>query len=299
MKNILMIDLEDWYHGIELQNSALAKCKDRVEQNVQKVLWILSENKTKATFFILGCVAEKFPSLVREIAELGHEIGSHGYGHEFIYKLTKAQFASDLKKSIDILEQTIGNPIKSYRAPYFSITEKSIWALEILTEQGIEYDSSIVPLNNYRYGIPDTPRYPHQIKTQNGGSLLEIPISTIKLFGRNLSLIGGFYLRFFPYSLIKRAIQRINREGDSAVVYLHPWELDPYHPKLNLPPRIKLTHYHNLLSTERKLRALLKDFDFAPAINVAAKKRNLACIRYLSSTLAVSEKSRRLWEFLD
>jgi polysaccharide deacetylase family protein (PEP-CTERM system associated) len=196
------------------------------------------------------------------------------------------------------LEQVIGNPIKIYRAPYFSITEKSIWAMEILTEHGIEYDSSIFPINNYRYGIPDAPRYLHNVKTQNG-SLLEIPISTVKVFDRNLPLTGGFYFRLFPYYLVKRAIQRINEEGHSAVVYLHPWELDPYHPKLNLPLRIKLTHYHNLLSTERKLRALLQDFDFTSALNVVAKNRNLACIRYLSSTSAISERSRKLWEFLD
>jgi polysaccharide deacetylase family protein (PEP-CTERM system associated) len=298
MKNILTIDLEDWYQGIELPLCEWSKCEDRVERSVRLLLEILDESETKATFFVLGYVAEKFPRLVREIAELGHEIGTHGYGHELVYKLTPAQFASDLKRSIDILEQTIGNPIKIYRAPYFSITEKSIWAMEILTEHGIEYDSSIFPIKNYRYGIPDALRYPHNVQTQNG-ALLEIPISTITIFGRNLSLTGGVYLRFFPYYLIEQAIQRINREGHYSVVYLHPWELDPDHPKLKLPLRIKLTHYHNLVNTEKKLRALLKDFDFAPAINVAVRKNNLSSIRYLSSTSAISEKSRRLWEFLD
>jgi len=284
MENILTIDLEDWYQGLELTPPVWAKCENRVEQSTQKLLAILDESGTKATFFILGYVSEKFPRLVKEIAELGHEIGTHGHGHEFVYKLTPPQFASDLKRSIDSLEQTIGNSVKGYRAPYFSITEKSTWALKILSEHGIEYDSSIFPINNYRYGIPNAPRYPHNIITQNG-SLLEIPVSTIKVFGRNLSLTGGFYLRFFPYCLIKRAIQWINREGHPAVVYLHPWELDPDHPRLNLPLRIKLTHYHSLVNTERKLRALLQDFDFAPAINVAAiKKKSPAYIRYLSST---------------
>ena len=224
---------------------------------------------------------------MREIAELGHEIGTHGYGHELVYKLTPTQFASDLKRSIDWLEQTGGKPIKSYRAPYFSITAKSTWALDILADHGIRYDSSIFPINNYRYGIPDAPRYPHSIITQNG-SLLEIPISTIRLFGRNFSLTGGFYLRFFPYCLIKRTIQLINREGNPAVVYLHPWEIDPDHPRLDLPLRIKLTHYHNLVSTERKLRTLLQDFEFAPAINVTAAQRNLECIRYSRFDSAIS-----------
>ena len=298
MKNILTIDLEDWYQGIELPPCEWSKCEYRVERSVRLLLEILDESGTKATFFVLGYVAEKFPRLVREVAEQGHEIGTHGHGHELVYKLTPAQFASDLKRSIDCLEQTIDNPIKIYRAPYFSITEESIWAIEILTEHGIEYDSSISSINNYRYGIPNVPSYLHNIKTQNG-SLLEIPISTIEILGRTSAIIGGFYFRFFPYYLIKRAIQQINREGHSAVVYLHPWELDPHHPRLNLPLRIKLTHYHNLLNTEKKLRALLKDFDFAPAIDVTNQKKNLACIRYLSSTLAISERSRKLWEFLE
>ena len=274
MKNILTIDLEDWYHGIEIMPCDWSKCEDRLERNARLLLEILDESGTKATFFVLGHVAEKFPRLVREIAELGHEIGTHGYGHEFVYKLTPNQFASDLKRSIDCLKQAIGDTIKSYRAPYFSITEESTWAMEVLAEHGIEYDSSIFPINNYRYGIPDAPRYPHNIRTQNG-SLLEIPISTIKTLGGNLSFTGGFYLRFFPYCIVKWAVQTINREGQPAVTYLHPWELDPDHPRLKLPARIKLTHYHNLISTERKLRALLQDFDFASAMNVVAVRKTL------------------------
>lgn len=265
MKNILTIDLEDWYQGIELMSHEWPECEDRIEQSARLLLEILDENTTKATFFVLGCVAEKFPGVVKEIAELGHEIGTHGYEHEFVYKLTPGQFASDLKRSIDCLEQIIGDSIGGYRAPYFSITEESIWAMEVLTEHGIEYDSSVFPINNYRYGIPSAPRYPHNINTQSG-SLLEIPISTIKVFCQNLPLTGGFYLRFFPYCLIKRAIERINREGQPAVVYLHPWELDPGHPRLDLPLRIRLTHYHNLMTTAGKLRALLRDFDFSPAM---------------------------------
>ena len=257
MRNILTIDLEDWYQGIELIPCSWSRYEDRVEQSTHLLLGMLDRTGVTATFFVLGYVAERFPRLVKEIAESGHEIGTHGYGHELVYKLTPAQFASDLRQSINCLEQAIGTSIKSYRAPYFSITAESIWAMEILAENGIECDSSIFPANNYRYGIPDAPRYPNNIETQSG-TVLEIPISTVKIFGRNLPITGGFYLRFFPYCLIKWAIQQINKEGHPAVVYLHPWELDPGHPKLDLPLRIKLPHYHNLTSTEGKLQALLR-----------------------------------------
>lgn len=267
MRNILTIDLEDWYQGVEITPSDWPKYEDRVEQSTGALLKMLDESETKATFFVLGYVAERFPQLVREIAELGHEIGTHGYGHELVYKLTPAQFASDLKQSIDCLEQAVGKSVSSYRAPYFSITKQSIWAMDILVEHGIECDSSIFPVNNYRYGIPDALRYPNNVRTQSG-SLLEIPISTVRIFGRNLPITGGFYLRLFPYCLIKWAIQQINKEGHPAVVYLHPWELDPGHPKLDLPLRIKLPHYHNLTSTEGKLRALLRHFDFGPVVDL-------------------------------
>lgn len=267
MKNILTIDLEDWYQGIELPPSAWDNCESRIERNTHKILDMLSEKGVYATFFILGHVAENCPHLVKEISNLGHEIGTHGYGHQLVYKISPSEFSSDIKKSLCILEDITGKSVKGHRAPYFSITNDSLWALDILAEHGISYDSSIFPINNYRYGIPDAQRHPHNIKTQNG-SILEIPISTVKLFGRNLSFTGGFYMRFFPYRIIKQAMRKINSEGFSAVVYLHPWELDPDHPRLNLPLRIKLTHYHNLASTEKKLRALLNDFDFQPAINM-------------------------------
>ena len=298
MKNILTIDLEDWYQGIELKPCEWHKYENRLENSVQSLLEILDDEKTKATFFVLGYVAEKFPQLVKEIGERGHEIGTHGYGHEFVYTLTPAEFASDLARSIDCLERTIGKPIKTYRAPYFSITKESLWAMEILAENGIECDSSIFPIRNYRYGIPEAPRYLHRVKTRSG-TLLEIPISTTKAFNGSLSFTGGFYLRFFPYCLIKRAIQGINGEGEPAVVYLHPWELDPDHPRLNLPLRVKLTHYHNLTSTEKKLRALLQDFEFAPAMDVMGKRKDISYIRYPSSALAVSEQGTKLWESLD
>jgi polysaccharide deacetylase family protein (PEP-CTERM system associated) len=267
MKNILTIDMEDWYQGIELSHCDWSKCEDRLSRGTSLLLDILDDRHTSATFFVLGYIAEKFPEMVRKIAEMGHEIGTHGYGHELLYKLRPEKFVLDLKRSINCLEQIVGNEIKIHRAPYFSITPESLWVMNILVENGIEYDSSIFPISNYRYGIPDSPRHPYSIKTKSG-SLMELPISTVNFCGKNISLTGGFYLRFFPYSLIKWAIKRINDEGHPAIVYLHPWELDPYHPRINLPFRIKFPHYYNLGSTEVKLRTLLNDFEFGPVRDV-------------------------------
>ena len=279
MKNVLTIDLEDWYQGIELSPPVWGKYEDRVEWHVFKLLEILDAQKTKATFFVLGYVARKYPSLIKEIADAGHEIGSHGYGHQLVYTLEPEAFVFDLKRSVHELEQIIGQPVQSYRAPYFSITRKSLWALDILAAHGITRDSSISPIYNYRYGIPDAPKYMHEIQTSHG-SLLEIPPTAISWFGRCFSMTGGFYFRFFPYYLMKHAIQRMNQAGHPAVVYLHPWELDPDQPRLKLPPRISLTHYYNLRNTERKLNILLRDFEFVPSCEVASQPQNLTSIRY-------------------
>ena len=264
MKNLLTIDLEDWFHGIEIPRSSWCRFESRVEYSTQRVLDVLDEKKVKATFFVLGHVAETCPALVKRVSEAGHEIGTHGYEHRFVYRLSRSEFASDLVRSIGVLEDLTGIAVTGHRAPYFSINKSALWALDILAQHGIRYDSSIFPIRNYRYGMVNAPRHPHEIHTQHG-VVLELPVSTVRQFGSNLSFAGGFYLRFFPYWLIRRAIKRVNNEGYPAIVYLHPWELDTEQPRLALPARIKLTHYHNLHSTESKLRALLDDFDFQPA----------------------------------
>lgn len=273
MKNILTIDMEDWYQGIEIDFNEWPKYEDRIERSIYKLLDILHEEGIKATFFVLGYVADKLPRIVREVAANGHEVGTHGYGHGLVYKMTPAQFATDLKKSIDCIEQSIGCAVKGYRAPYFSITRDSIWALDILVQNGIEYDSSIFPIINYRYGIPDSPGRLYYIKTQSG-LLLEVPVSTVEIFGKKFSFTGGFYMRFFHYNLIRWAIKKINEEGQPAVIYLHPWELDYSQPRINLPLRIKLTHYHNLGTTEGKLRRLLQAFRFSNITSVVLEKRD-------------------------
>lgn len=268
--NALTVDVEDWYQGIEIEPEHWESYESRIRESLPRLLDLLAEHGTRATFFILGWLAEREPELIRRIAAQGHEIGTHGYSHRLIYKLERAQFAAELRRAIDVVEQIVGRPVTAHRAPFFSITRDSLWALDVLIEQGITLDSSIFPVHNYRYGIPDAPRHPYHYD-HNGGRLTIFPLSTVRLFGGNFPVAGGFYLRFLPYLLLRAAVRSINREGFPAVIYVHPWELDPEHPRLPLPRRIALPHYHNLRGTERKLRGLLRDFAFGPLGEIPAE----------------------------
>jgi len=265
----LTVDVEDWYQGIEIEPEQWGAWPSRIDDSLGRLLDLFDENGSKGTFFILGWLAEKRPELVKLIAGRGHEIGTHGYSHRLLYKLTPEQFAEELTRSISLLEDLSGKPVRSHRAAFFSITKNSLWALDILLAQGISLDSSIFPVHNYRYGIPDAPRHPYRYK-KAGKSLIEFPITTLRFAGKNLPFAGGFYLRFFPYPFLKAAFGRVAKSGHSAVLYIHPWEIDPEHPRIPLPKRIALTHYHNLGSTENKLRRLLKAFAFVP-LSEAAK----------------------------
>ncbi|MDA0745670.1 MAG: DUF3473 domain-containing protein [bacterium] len=260
MTNALTIDLEDWYQGNELvPHTDASRYEDRIEFSTSSVLDILAEYKTHATFFILGHIAEKKPSLIRTIADAGHEIGSHGYSHRLIYKQTPAEFEEELCRSKDACEQTSGRQVMGHRASNWSITRTSLWALDILKKHNFHYDSSIYPAQTYLYGISGAPRFVHRL--ENG--LLEIPPSTVRIAGRCLPFSGGFYLRMLPLFLLKRAVSRIHKENQPAVLYLHPWELDIDQPRtLGVPFKNRLIHYTGLHSTERKLRALLSAFRF-------------------------------------
>lgn len=265
--NALTIDFEDWYQGLEIPRSEWDSYEDRIAFSGRKILQILDEEKTKATFFILGYVAEKHPDLIREIELAGHEIGTHGFSHEFIYQQKPEIFRNEVKRAIDFLQDTIGKKIIGHRAPFFSITKDSLWAFDILGELGIEYDSSIFPALNYRYGINGGERFPHRISGENY-SIKEFPISTFQLPKLRLPIAGGAYFRIYPYQLTKQCLQSINRVGQPITFYLHPWELDVEHPRINLPRRIAFTHYFNLKTTEKRFRKLLHDFKFAPMKDV-------------------------------
>ncbi len=261
--NAFTIDWEDWYQGLEIPMDRWSDFEDRLALATHRTLEVLAEASVRATFFVLGRAAEMHPELVREIVAAGHEIGTHGYSHTLIYTQTPAVFRAELERSIKLLEDLAGQRILGHRAPFFSITNQSLWALDILGELGIQYDSSIYPVYNYRYGIEGWSRWPHALQRASA-SLMEFPISTWKVLGRNVPIAGGAYFRIYPYPVTWMGFRSIGRSGQPAVFYLHPWELDPNHPRIELPRRIALTHYAQLNATERRLRRLLRDFRFAP-----------------------------------
>ena len=261
--NALTIDFEDWYQGLEIPYSEWDKFEDRIEAAGDKLLGILEEGNTKATFFMLGYVAEKHPEIVKRIEAAGHEIGTHGFSHTLIYNQQPELFKDELTRAIHYLEDLTGKKVLGHRAPFFSITKDSLWALDILGELGIKYDSSIFPVLNYRYGIAGSPRFPYKI-TREKFEFVEFPISTLKLPGFTMPISGGAYFRIYPYQVTKQAIRSVNRSGEPVTFYLHPWELDPDHPRIDVPRRIALTHYFNLGATERRLKKLIRDFKLAP-----------------------------------
>lgn len=259
--NAFTVDLEDWYQGLEIDNSHWDIYQSRIEIGTHKLLDLLGQANTKATFFVLGRNIPAIKNLLLRIRTAGHELGTHGMSHRFVYHLTPNQFRDEIRESIDQLQNFTGCVTHSHRAPFFSITKSSLWALSILREEGILYDSSIFPVVNYRYGIPDAPRRPFSVKTE-AGQIYEFPISTHSSMLGNIPFAGGFYLRFYAYPFVRLLTQRLNREGIPVIFYIHPWELDPQHPRIMLPKRIGLTHYWNLESTETKIRRLLGDFRF-------------------------------------
>jgi len=267
-RNGLSIDVEDYYQVSAFEKSIAfsdwTKHESRVFGNTVRILEVLQHQRVKATFFILGWIAEFIPKVVREIAEAGHEIACHSYNHRLVYELTPSQFREDIRTSKKVLEDISGTPVIGYRAPSYSITQESLWALEILIEEGFLYDSSIFPIHHDRYGLPNYPRHPYWID-RNAGSIREFPPSTLRLGKINLPIAGGGYFRVLPYSMIRWGIQRLNhREGQPAVIYLHPWELDYNQPRLNGGYLSNLRHYLNLGRTEHILRRLMSEFTFCP-----------------------------------
>ena len=265
MLNALTIDVEEHFqvHAFEqvIRRADWDGYPSRVVANTRRVLRLLADRGVRATFFVLGWVAERHPELVREIAAAGHEIGTHGYWHELIYRQTADEFAADLRRSIQAIERASqGVRPAGYRAPAFSVTRQSLWALDVMREHGIQYDSSIFPLAAHdRYGINSADRFANKVRDD----LWEFPVSTVRLGRQNWPVAGGGYFRLFPLWITRQAIRRINAEGRPAVVYLHPWEFDPEQPRVaKAPPLSRFRHYVNLGKTESRLRALLQEFQF-------------------------------------
>ena len=260
--NALTIDVEDYFQvsafAPYIARSDWDRRECRIERNVQRILALLAERRIRATFFTLGWIAERYPALVRDIVAGGHELASHGYGHQRASDLDEQAFRADVTRAKAVLEDTTGVAIKGYRAPSFSIGQGNLWALETLARTGHRYSSSIYPIAHDHYGMPDAPRFAH--RTEQG--LLEIPVSTLRLFGRNLPSSGGGYFRLLPFAVTRWMLQRLNRqEGEPAIFYFHPWEIDPEQPRIpGIDARTRFRHYVNIERNERKLVRLLDAF---------------------------------------
>jgi polysaccharide deacetylase family protein (PEP-CTERM system associated) len=264
--NALTIDVEDYYmvsaFADMIKFEDWHRYESRVVRNTNEILGLLDEYKVKATFFVLGWIAERSPALVRNIHDSGHEVASHGYNHRLIYDLTPVQFREDVRLARDILENVTGQAVKGYRAASYSVVKSTLWALDILTEEGFLYDSSIYPIRHDRYGFPGANRFPHIVKT-NSGRIVEFPPSTYTILGQNVPVAGGGYLRLLPLRFTKTAVRRINtREKRNAMIYIHPWEIDIHQPRLRGRWKSRIRHYVNLSSTLPKLRCLLSEFRF-------------------------------------
>lgn len=260
--NALTIDVEDYF-----QVSAFApyirradwdarEC--RIEANVDRILALLAARDVKATFFTLGWIAQRYPQLVRRICEAGHELASHGYGHERASDLTPEAFSDDVVRAKGLLEDLSGRPVLGYRAPSFSIGVGNLWAFDTLARAGYRYSSSIYPIRHDHYGMPDSPRFAYRV----GAGLLEIPVTTLRVGKRNLPSSGGGYFRLLPYALSRWMLKRVNRQDrEAAIFYFHPWEIDPGQPRIaGIDARTRFRHYVNIGRTERRLQALLQDF---------------------------------------
>lgn len=269
MVNILSIDVEEYFHPSEVQRripvESWESLPSRVEAETDRVLDLLARRHARATFFVVGWVAERHPRMVRRIVEAGHEIGCHSYAHQLVYDLTPQEFRADTQRAVRAIEDAAEVTPRLYRAPSYSITRRSFWALEILAECGFTYDSSIYPIMHDRYGIPGFERRAHTIRTASG-PILEVPIATAKLSGGTVVPVGGgAYLRLLPYRFTAAGIRRINREERRpACIYFHPWEIDPGQPRLAAGLVARLRTYTGIGGMEKKLAKLLTDFRFLP-----------------------------------
>ena len=273
--NVLSIDLEEWY---QLSHRSLSGClippRDSILREVDYLLDVLQRHGVRATFFALGLLVESHPELVRRIAAAGHEIGSHGYAHLQIFRLTRQQFLEDTQRARRVVEDALGTPVRGYRAAYFSIDRSSLWALEVLAENGFEYDSSIFPIHHRRYGIPGFDRRTLRYHLPNGLKITEVPLATVPLAGRNIPIAGGGYVRLLPYPVLRQAVRRLNASGEPLVTYFHPYEFDEerldilrvYRPSGAAAAwRARVANLQQNLgraSMRNKLERLLRDFRF-------------------------------------
>ncbi len=283
--NALTIDVEDYF-----QVSAFApyiaradwdRRECRIERNVQRILALLAQRQVRATFFTLGWIAERYPALVRDIVAGGHELASHGHGHQRASDLDPAAFRNDVVRAKSVLEDTGGVAVKGYRAPSFSIGKGNLWTLETLQRTGHRYSSSIYPIAHDHYGMPDAPRFAFQAQP----GLLEVPVSTLRLFNRNLPSSGGGYFRLLPYGVTAWMLRRLNQlEREPAIFYFHPWEIDPDQPRIaGIDARTRFRHYVNIDRNESKLARLLDDFRWGRMDDIFLDRQPVTATHALAS----------------
>lgn len=280
MLNAMTVDVEDYFHVSAFADvvspGAWDSFESRVCRNTDRLLDIFARADVRATFFVLGWAAERYPDLVRRIRDAGHELASHSYDHGLVYDRSPDAFRADLRRAKGAIEDAAGVAVHGYRAPSYSVVERSLWALDILIDEGYTYDSSIYPIRHDRYGIPAWPRHIHRVE-RPGGGLWELPGSTVRHAGMNWPMGGGGYFRLLPYAWTRMGIRRLNEhEGRPAIFYLHPWEIDPDQPKLNAGRLSRFRHYRNLDQTEARLTRLLGDFRFGTVSQVLALQRQPA-----------------------
>lgn len=262
LTNALTVDVEDYFQvsafAPYIDRADWARRECRVERNVDRILQMLDDHGAQATFFTLGWIGERYPALVRRIVGAGHELASHGYGHQRVSDLNEATFLNDIVRARRILQDIAGEPVSGYRAPSFSIGADNLWAFDALAEAGYAYSSSIYPIRHDHYGMPDAPRFAH--RRDNG--MLEIPVTTLRLFERNWPSSGGGFFRLLPYALSRWMLKRVNEvDGEPAIFYFHPWEIDPGQPRIpGIDAKTRFRHYLNLGRMEDRLGHLLADF---------------------------------------
>lgn len=279
--NAMTVDVEDYFHVAALSDvirkEQWASMEYRADASTHKLLELFAKHGIQATFFILGWIARRSPDLVREIHAAGHEIACHGMSHQLVYDQTPEQFEAETRESKALLEDLTGVAVAGYRAASWSITRRSLWALDIIHALGFEYDSSVFPVRHDIYGIPDAPRRPHRIKTPSGKELVEFPPSTASFAGVSVPVAGGGYFRLLPYWLTRYGLKQINvDDGQSFIFYLHPWEVDPEQPRFKAGWKSRFRHYTNLRKTHDRLDRLIREFRFTTVRNVLADTGLLA-----------------------
>ncbi len=272
IRNALTVDVEDYFHVSAFAGSINRDEWDnyplRVVNNTRRLLELFDGRGVRATFFVLGWVAERVPELIREISAQGHEVACHGYSHQLVYRQSCEVFRQETLRSKQLIEDITGCAVRGYRAASYSITPASRWALDVLADAGFIYDSSIFPVRHDRYGMPGTPEHPYRLDTGNGSTLVEFPLSTARVFGYRMPVAGGGYFRLYPYSVSRAGLRQVNRRDQPFIFYLHPWEIDPGQPRIQAGLLSRFRHYNNLDKCEGRLQRLLTDFSFASTWDV-------------------------------